>query len=250
MRSKASKKLTRRSSFVFSDDARRQLVGGNFLSFKINNDECIIPSYLPASRSVQSSIVFNREIFNKTSSDHDLKGRLQYFQKWFLPMTSLVTQHMRHLDSMPDLKQQLSAMMHLLKIIQNLHDDEPINTATDLLSSIVKMCHGQQLLQRYMAKGQTIYYFPYLTERHGLINRNIALECFSLMLTCMIRQSDLRRSLIDELQSTDMALPKLVISKSETQYDVHNHIVFSHSKHEKNKQRVSPTSVAEPICLA
>ncbi len=256
MRKKTNKSSLSRLSAISSDAIRRQLVGGDFISFKVGDDECLIPSYLPASRSIQATILSHPAIFNKTSDEHNLKGRLKYFKQWFLPMSSLVTQHMNRLDGMPDLKQQLSAMMHLLKISENISDDDSLNTSTKLLPSIIHLSLSHQLLQRYHSNDQSIYYFPYITETLGLLNRNLALECFSLMLISMVRQSHIRHSLMDELKSMDVGPIKklspdaeLSLHKTELRHSVTNHIVFSHESSTPKKPSPSPTSVVETTCL-
>lgn len=210
MRSQRTDKKTKahkKSVKDLTQEDYKNLVGGEFFKKVLPEYTIVIPSYLAVSQYMYFSLSNDRILLNPIAVEQ-LSKNIDLFYTWYEKYRKTIG---RLVNSSPkdllyDIKHQLRAIIELSKVFLSFKDTSFLLTQS-LLSHTLNFAKSQGWIQFTTYNKQAIYYFSPSFQSQSMLSRDLAMECFSLMLASMINPIKLNneiRHLLKDHHSADV----------------------------------------------
>jgi len=232
------------------------LVGGLFFQKTFNDSVIVIPSYLGVSQFIISTLTRNDTLLTNHIMAESIREKASYFLTWASQLTSSIDKLRKSTTSITtDMKSQLRAVGQL----RNALDGPEHSSSSDsqsILSYVLAFSHRKGWIQYKEDQGKTIYYFSHSVEPINGLNRDLAIECFSLLIASQLIPCKLRKEIHTLLKEKKCFKPAPLDSSSqlsssstdsstkEIKTKHHKLLDFIDSKQGKSSPlTVSPTSI-------
>ncbi len=225
-----------------------KLVGGDFFSKVFSDGVIVIPNYLGVSGAIKNSLIFHHAGLTRGISNLVVKEKFDFYLRWVEKYKEPLNQlRGRKSDLSHDLKLQLDAIIHLLSVLTRFSSFSE-GSSQSLLTCVLGIAHQEHWLKQSVIDHQTVYYFSHKIISNTLIDRDMAMECFSLLLACTLKSSSLKNEITtllrDEgfIRGSVLPVQSVLFSKRKEACPVKDHKPFRFSN-KPLPQSNSPTGV-------